>query len=224
MPLILVVGASIIFQFLPFFLLVPGVLTCCKRKKRNNHSNSTHSSISTTEHPNGSDSTPIEKAVSKGINVDNKNHLNGKNHSTSKKPGEVNKKDGKQKKIKEVKNKPKKKVKEPTPPSVKLTANKPLIQQRVIALSSSGSRTTPVSSSSSSGSKSNKSVKLSLIKLKEQRREKFASIMEEDEDFEVSKDAKPHCLVSAASHLESQQSQPSLWRAVHHESYRAMQS
>jgi len=70
------------------------------------------------------------------------------------------------------------------------SANKPLIQQRVIALNTSGSRITPVSSSSSSGSKSNKSLKPSLIKLKEQRREKFASIMEEDEDWDVSKDAK----------------------------------
>uniref|UniRef100_A0A915MAE8 Uncharacterized protein n=1 Tax=Meloidogyne javanica TaxID=6303 RepID=A0A915MAE8_MELJA len=219
MPFPLVIGASIIVQSLPFFLLlVPSVLTnCCKRKKRfNGHSHSTTiSSISTTdEHPNGSDSTPIEKVAKVS------------------------------------------------------TANKPLIQQRVIALNTSGSRITPVSSSSSSGSKSNKSLKPSLIKLKEQRREKFASIMEEDEDWDVSKDAKlaigvgvdcgtignpvrnfkgsrpgipglsdkritginpaghslsPHCLASAASHLGNQQSYPNLWKPVHHESYRAMQ-
>uniref|UniRef100_A0A915NXY7 Protein KRI1 homolog n=1 Tax=Meloidogyne floridensis TaxID=298350 RepID=A0A915NXY7_9BILA len=100
-----------------------------------------------------------------------------------------------------------------------LGANKPLIQQRIIALNTSGSRITPVSSSSSSGSKSNKSLKPSLIKLKEQRREKFASIMEVDEDWEVSKDGKPHCLASAASHLGNQQSYPNLWKPVHHEKW-----
>lgn len=236
MPFPLVIGASIIVQSLPFFLLlVPSVLTnCCKRKKRfNGHSHSTTiSSISTTdEHPNGSDSTPIEKVakVSTSKTPKNVNNKKGfvevKNQSKkTTKSGKANKNEEKPLKIKQIKIKPKKKkVKEPTPPSVKLTANKPLIQQRVIALNTSGSRITPVSSSSSSGSKSNKSLKPSLIKLKEQRREKFASIMEVDEDWEVSKDSKPHCLASAASHLGNQQSYPDLWKPVHHESYRAMQ-
>nr|CAD2189740.1 unnamed protein product [Meloidogyne enterolobii] len=235
MPFLLVIGASIIVQSIPFFLLlVPSVLTkCCKRKKRfNGHSHSTTiSSTTTEEHPNGSDSTPIEKVVKVSTsktpkNVNNKKGLVEVKNQSKKtaKSGQANKNEEKPLKIKQIKIQPKKKkVKEPTPPSVKLTANKPLIQQRIIALNTSGSRITPVSSSSSSGSKSNKSLKPSLIKLKEQRREKFASIMEVDEDWEVSKDSKPHCLASAASHLGNQQSYPNLWKPVHHESYRAMQ-
>ncbi|KAF7639228.1 hypothetical protein Mgra_00001189 [Meloidogyne graminicola] len=70
------------------------------------------------------------------------------------------------------------------------SASKPLIQQKQIAISGAGSRITPVSSSSSSGSGGTKSIKLSLNKLKEQRREKFASILEEDEDFGMSKETK----------------------------------
>ncbi|CAK5085279.1 unnamed protein product [Meloidogyne enterolobii] len=200
MPFLLVINASIIAQSLPFFLLlVPSVLSnCCKRKKRfNGHSHSTTISSTTDEHPNGSDSTPIEKVAKVSTsktpkNVNKKGLLEVKNQSKkTAKLGQANKNEEKPLKIKQIKIQPKKKkVKEPTPPSVKLTANKPLIQQRVIALNTSGSRITPVSSSSSSGSKSNKSLKPSLIKLKEQRREKFASIMEVHEDWEVFKDAK----------------------------------
>nr|CAD2130207.1 unnamed protein product [Meloidogyne enterolobii] len=109
MPFLLVIGASIIVQSLPFFLLlVPSVLTnCCKRKKRfNGHSHSTTISSTTDEHPNGSDSTPIEKVAKVSTsktpkNVNKKGLVEVKNQSKkTTKSGKANKNEEKPLKIK----------------------------------------------------------------------------------------------------------------------------